>query len=147
MTYIVYDDLTSTLEQDLISTCEQYIGGIDLNLLKCLEPAGTFTVSIRDSWGATLGSKSYTIEQMKALGSDNLSADYFHGFIHFEFESPILLGIGTYYVVLTATDYSYNNTEYIGWLRDWSNKLVYNVDDAPYSVNEPFSYRAYTWKR
>ena len=147
MTYIAYDNLYDILEQDILSPDDTYITRVSLNLLKCLEPAGTFTVSIIDAYDNVLGSKSQTLAEMQAEGSDALSEDYYHGFISFEFDSPVHVGFGTYYIRLEASGYTYTDEAYIGWLRDWEHKLVNNTEEAASSVNEPFAYRIYSLRR
>jgi hypothetical protein len=147
VSYIVYDELLADeLQQDFVSKKEQYVEGVHINIYKAMNPAGIFTVSIKDSSGNTLGEKSYTVEQMQALGSTELSDDYYHGFVYFEFDSLVFLSIGTYYITLDSSGYTYSDSENLGWLRDWEHKVV-NNDTAEFSVNEPLSYRLYTIRR
>lgn len=119
-----------------------------INLFKSNSPAGTFTVSIKDSDSNTLVSKGQTLAQMQSAGSADLSVAYYHGFVSFIFDYPPSLEAGTYTIVLSASGYTFTDTDHLGWLRDFDHKVLNNTGTtAANAIQEPLSHRIYSYRR
>ncbi len=118
---LVVSELRTTLEQEFTVTTDKMIERVRLHLCKYLSPAGTFTISIVNSEDVILASRSLTLAEMQTLGSDNLSIDYYHGFVSFQFARPLALHEGQYSVRLSSTGYTYSDSAFLGWVRDWDD--------------------------
>jgi len=149
MSYVVYDKLTTNpLDQDINIYEPKLIERVKLQLFKSLDPAGTFTLTILDSGLNILGTKSQTIAEMQAAGSAALSEDYYHGFISFIFDDPILLDYGVYSLLLSSSGYTPTATSFIGWMRDWDYKVTNNSGTtASDPSKQPLANKIFTYRR
>jgi hypothetical protein len=102
--------LETTLEQDFTCVSKKNVKAVRIHLYKALDPAGTFTLSIK-SGANTLVSKSLTSAE---IGFTHL---YMHGWVTFEFDSIVNLIPGTYTLELGHSGYD-SSSFAIGWRQE-----------------------------
>ena len=138
-------ELRTTLTQDFtINLNRRYtIAGIRPYLYIHNAPAGTFTLKIKD--GATeLASKGFTSSQIKTeLSTTDNYAHIWKGII---FDTPLLLSKGAYTIELSSSDYSFSESSYIGWIKEFEN--IFNETDGGNIdlFSNPFSFQLFEKK-
>ena len=80
------------------------------------EPAGTFTITLKK--GATnIFSKSFNVSDIKATIDSPL--DYSHVWYPVIPTNPVQIDSGEYLVELTSSGYTFSESAYIGWCRNF----------------------------
>lgn len=145
MTTIVVEELRTTLDQDFTTKLfpRLHLVAIRPYLYLHNNPAGTFTLSVYDSGSNLLESKSFTASDVyTALDTVNT---YAHVWYNVEFTNPLNLPAGVYTMRLSASGYTFNNSSFIGWIREHENLKV-PLDFTP--TNDMFNPMAYElWSR
>jgi hypothetical protein len=117
--------------------------------LTFIKPNGTFFGTIfygERTYGPelVLATKTYTIADLKQLGSANLSATYWHGYISFDFES-VVCSDGYYNVEIATDNYLPTASSYLSWVCEHDN-IVPEVYGNEIIGNQPRSVEFYTWQ-
>jgi hypothetical protein len=114
---LIVDELKDTLEQGFTIDLETRYSIIEFKpyLYMHNTPSGTFTLSILDSDENTVTSKDFTSSDIKeSLGTED---NYAHVYLPVRFDTILLKG--TYIVRLSSSGYTFNESSYLGWARDW----------------------------
>ena len=140
MTTLVVEELRTTLYQEFSLKTKESIKAIRPYLYLHNSPAGTFTLTLKES-GATIDSKSYTAAQIEAAAGFTAN-QYHHAYINFEFDSHLTLKRDTTYrIELSSAGYTFGDAAYVGWIRPHENG--YN-NSSPSLINyesNPFGYQ------
>jgi hypothetical protein len=136
----------STLSQEITLEIQErvLIGSISPYLFMQNAPAGTFTFTLTKS-GTTVFSKTFTSADIKT--ALNTSHNYAHVFYPIVPTSPTMIEKGVYSMSLSASGYTFLESSYLGWCRqfeDLNNEVSYN---APFVWNNPLAYRMKTYKQ
>jgi hypothetical protein len=138
----------STLVQTFTRTKEASIPFVRLHLCKYLAPAGTFTVTLTDASDAVIATSSQTLAQMQASGNADLSANYYHGYVKFDFGAAYTLRPGTYKLKLSASGYTYSIGTFLGWVKADTDRAIPLTDgSSPTGVNCPYDFEMYAYER
>ncbi len=127
MTTLVVDELKTTLTQNLtINLNRRYtVAGIRPYLYMHNSPSGTFTLSIKEG-ATTHASKTFTSAEIK---SDLSTSDNFaHIYKALVFANPLHLSEGTYTLELSSSGYTFGESSYLSWVKDFEN--IYNNTDS-----------------
>ena len=127
MTTLVVEDMYTILEQDFtVNHNRRYlIEGIKIYLMMYNSPAGTFTLSVKQS-AATIASKSFTSADIKTdLSTSN---NYAHLWKALAFANPLMLSRGDYTLELSHSGYTHSDTSYLGWVKPHEN--IFNETDG-----------------
>ena len=146
MTTLVLDELDTTLSQDFtINLNRRYsIEGIRPYIYMHNAPAGTFTLSVKDGV-TTLASQTFDSAEIK---SDLSTADnYAHVWKRLVFDNPFQLSLGTYTLELSSAGYTFAESAYIGWIREFEN--VFNETSGTINTlfDNPFSFQIFENRR
>lgn len=116
MKLLVEELLAVTLSQTITVNKRIIVDSIRPRLYLHDDPAGTFTLSIKQG-ATTLGSKSLTMADIKTNAgfADN---QFHHGFFRFQFANQVVLNPGTYTVELSSSGYTFAEASYLGWIID-----------------------------
>lgn len=122
MSKIVVDELITTLTQDVNLVYDRiyHVSGIKIKILMYNAPAGTFTLSIKQS-GNTLASKSFTSADIKS----DLSTTDNYAYLYKALDFSLPLKKGTYNLELSSSGYTYDIASFIGWIK--SHESVFNT--------------------
>jgi len=140
MTVIVVDELKTTLSQELTVLKRIDVESIRLKLYFHNDPPGTFTVKLKE--GATeLSSKSITLAEIKSSASW-LDNEYHWGMILFNLDNnvPVQKDV-TYTIELSASGYSFNESSYVGWIKEHEDETNTFTKTTGTDFNNPFSYQ------
>lgn len=127
MTTLVVEELNDTLTQNFTIDLNRryFVTGIRPYIYMHNSPAGTFTLSIKEG-ATTHASKDFTSAEIK---SDLSTSD---GFAHIwkalVFSSPLMLSKGSYSLVLSHAGYTFSETSYLGWIKEFEN--IFNTTDG-----------------
>lgn len=138
MSIVAVKELKQTLTQEinLYQYRNYHIEGIKIGLLMFNSPSGTFILSIKKQ-GETIASKSFDCDDIKQ--DLNTTDDYAYLQKALTFNG-LKLKSGTYQLELSSSGYTYSNSSFLGWIRDFNN----NTD---YFNNTPLSFLIYENKR
>lgn len=146
MTTVLFEELKSVaLEQNIVVEERISLKTIRLNLIKALSPAGTLILKVKDESG-TIIEGTLTSAQIETQASEITALNYFHGFIDFGLED-FVLNPGNYTVELSSSGYTYSDSSYYGWVKEFENRTnrlssaVVNVSDSP------LSFQAWEYKK
>jgi hypothetical protein len=108
-------------------------------------PAGTFTLTVKNSDDETLVSQDFDSTEIKSdLSTSN---NYAHVWKRLVFDNPFQLSKGTYTLVLSSSGYTFSESNYIGWIREFEN--VFNETSGTISelFDNPFSFQIFEKRR
>jgi hypothetical protein len=144
MSRLVVEELITILTQNFTVYTPINIGGIKPYLLSGNPSATSITITLLNG-ATTLFTKTLTLAQIKTMGST--TKDVWHGFIPFTSDASIYLTEGDYSIVLSATGYTYNSVNFIGWCKDYVCTCgnVIGGDPINYKLY-PYSYRLIEYK-
>lgn len=140
MSFIVVDELKTTLTQEinLIYDRIYHIGGLKIKLFMFNEPAGTFTLSIKQG-ATTLASESFTSADIKTDLSTTDSYAYLYKALNFS----LPLKKGSYDLVLSASGYNPTDSSFLGWIKSFEN-IFNTINGTSESLgNKPFDVLIY----
>ena len=146
MTTLAVDELTTTLSQDFtINLNRRYsIEGIRPYIYMHNAPAGTFTLSVKDGV-TTLASQTFDSAEIK---SDLSTSDnYAHLWKRLVFDNPFQISKGTYTLELSSSGYTFSESNYLGWIREFENIFNETDGDNDSYDNNPFSFQIFENKR
>ena len=137
----------SALSQTIAVTSDILVKTVRLHLYKHNSPSGTFTMQITDNSDNVITSKGLTVSEMQSSGSAALSQNLYRGYISFELSQPVALRAGTFKIKLTSSGYTFAESAYIGWLKDWDDTKP-SITDAstPKPADSPFDFEIYSLK-
>jgi hypothetical protein len=136
------------LEQVFTRVTPALITFVRLHLCKYLSPTGTFVATIFDADNHVLAQSSQTLAEMQAAGNAQLTADYYHGHVTFQFDRAIMLRPGDYKLRLSATGYTYDPDVFIGWVKaDVDRAIPVTGDTSPEALSAPFDFEMYALER
>lgn len=103
-------------------------------------PAGTFTVNLKSGLN-TLASKSFNSDDIKT-SLDTIDS-YAHVFYPIIFSENVILEKGSYDIELTASGYTFSDSAYIGWIKEYD---IYNeFETVPTNqLDNPYGFRILT---
>lgn len=118
MKLIVHELLTSLSQTITVGTEHLLVYGIRPHLYRHGAPTGTLTIQLQDDSG----------KKIQDIETINISAipagNYYHGYIRFQSNVPIK-AYTTYTIALIAGGgYSFSESAYIGWCKDYDLKKV-----------------------
>lgn len=146
MSTLVLEELkASTLEQELTVNKRSVLRAIRPNLYFHNDPAGTYTIKIKN--GSTeLASKSLTMAEIIS-GASWTTGQYHHGVITFDLSgSEIVLNKGvTYTIELSASGYSFSESSYVGWIKEYENLKNTYTGSTSDAFSLPFSYEIWSY--
>jgi hypothetical protein len=127
MTTLVLDELRTTLTQEFTLDSRKQVVAIRPNLLFFNDPAGTYTVTVKDG-STVIGSASLSMSEI-LTGTGWTASQYHHGVILFQFSSPLILNKDiTYSIELSAAGYTFSESTYVGWIKSYENKInTFNI--------------------
>lgn len=101
-------------------------------------PIGTFTIRIIKD--------ENVIDELDFTSSDiknklDTTDNYAH--VYLPLSTSLKLDSGDYIARLTSSDYTYNDSAYIGWVKEWDS-LFYEYDEA---INAPRGLRILTYDK
>lgn len=116
------------------------VGGFKIYLYMHNSPAGTFTVNLKSGLN-TLASKSFNSDDIKT-SLDTIDS-YAHVFYPIVFDENVILEKGSYDIELTASGYTFSDSAYIGWIKEYD---IYNeFETLPISqLDYPYGFRILT---
>jgi len=145
MSTLIVDDLITTLTQEITLDEKAIIAAIRPKLVISNDPAGTFTLSVKQG-STTLVSKSYTMAEIKTnCGfADN---EHHLGFFKFEFDDVVVLHPGTYNIELSASGYTFNSNAFVAWEREYLGPTNTNLSEEIISdYQRPLSLQIWSYK-
>jgi hypothetical protein len=143
---LVVEELFTTLTQDInLTNNHRYqVAAFRPKIFMYNAPAGTFTLSLK-SGANVLQSVTFTSAEIK---SDlNTTDNYAWLWKALIFDNPLPVVKGTYTLELSSSGYSFTNSSYLGWIKDFNN--LYNERSEvfeSYQTN-PLTFQIYTKKR
>ena len=146
MTTLVLDELITTLSQDFtINLNRRYsIEGIRPYIYMHNAPAGTFTLSLKEGV-TTLVSQTFDSAEIK---SDLSTSDNFaHIWKRLVFSTPFQLSKGTYTLELSSSGYTFAESAYIGWIREYENVFNETSGTIDTLFDNPFSFQIFENRR
>jgi len=140
MTTLVCDELLTTLTQTVNLTHDRvyHVAGLKIKVLMYNAPTGTFTLSLK-SGVTTLASQTFTSASIKT----GLSTTDNYAFLYNPLSFSLPLKKGSYDLVLSASDYTYSPTSFLGWCKSYENIFNPQVDDTVAYIDKPFDYLVY----
>lgn len=142
MTTLVVEELQTTLEQDFILELNRRynVKAVRPYIYMHNAPSGTFTIKIKQG-SEVLASKDFTSAEIK---SDLSTSDnYAHIYKAIEFDEIIQLDKNTYTIELSSSGYTYSDSSFIGWVRDYEN-IYNNLDGSQTSLGTyPFGFQLF----
>ena len=127
MSTLVYDTLETELVQEIV--VGNHLGLYNPTLKPWLyflnNPAGTFTLSIYKGVDFLM-SKSFTLADLKT----QLNTTDKSGYLFFNLDFGGHLPFGFYTLKLTSTGYTYSNTSFLAWCKDWESNFESNPNLA-----------------
>ena len=122
MTTLVVEDLVTTLEQNQEIERRLNIERVRLYLLKHDITTGQLTLSVKRN-GVEIGSSTIDIADISA-------ATYFHGYVSFVFDNPLVVNRGDVVFELSSSGYTYSSGSYIAWVQEYEN-ITNKIDVEP----------------
>lgn len=146
MTTLVVNELRTTLEQDFYVDKRLQLSAIRLNLYLHNDPSGTFTLSVKNG-SDTIATSSLTVSTIKTNAglSDN---QYHHGFFRFDFSDivPLIKNV-TYTLELSSSGYTFSDSSYIGWIKEFENNTNTLIDSTDNDFEKDFSFQLWGYRR
>ncbi len=137
-----------TLTQVIAVHRKFQLSRIRLHLCKYLSPAGTFTLTLKDSEENVITSKSMTLAEMQAAATDDMQASYYHGYVSFVFPKQPILKPDTYTLELSTSGYTYAEGEFIGWCKAWDDPAIaLTGGGTPVPSNRAYDFETYSVQR
>lgn len=146
MMKIVLDELKTTLTQKFTTVEREQAYAIRPYLYLHNDPVGSFTISIKHG-STVLGQSTLTISEIKTEAgfADN---QYHHGVFRFIFDPLVVLQARTEYnIELSASGYSYSDSSFIGWVKEFENLKNTFTDTISTDFDRPFSFEKFSYKR
>lgn len=132
-------ELYSNLEQAIIPDTIQQVEAVRIHLYKHNTPAGSLQVLIKD------GDTTIATSQIVNI-SDISEADFFHGQVTFEINVQLLKS-KEYKILLQASGYTFTESAYVGWCRDFDFKTYpKGFEDRGSNLKSGFDYEIWTRK-
>lgn len=127
MTTLRVNDLEAVaLTQDFIVSRRKIVDTVRINLLFVDDPAGTYTVALKDDT-TILATKSLTMAEIISAGGF-AGGQHHHGFFQFQFATKATLNTErTYTIEFSATGYSFDVNSHVSWIKPHEN-LVNTFD-------------------
>lgn len=125
---LIVEELVTNLQQKItVGATAQIIKHIRPHIYKHLAPAGSLKVQILNSSQTLIvESSAVTIASITTA-----SGNYCHGYVKFDINA-VLAPETDYYIRLTSTGYTYSNSAFIGWCKDFDLRH-YDADYTPSS--------------
>lgn len=114
MSTLLIDELKTTLIQEINPEYTQLVRAVRIDLAKIGSPAGSLKVTIKDEHNNPVGSST-----LVAIAS--ISEQNYHGFIRFDLSAQLKAN-SSYKVVLSSQGYTFSDSNYIAWKRDYPKK-------------------------
>lgn len=140
MTTLVVEELVTTLTQELTLSFRPraHISHVRPYLYVHNTPAGTFTLSIRDSLSNVLSSGTFTAQDIyDGLATTN---DYAHAYFRVTFASVVPAPPGNYSLHLSSSGYTFSESAYLGWVREHEDLKVPITYTPANDFGNPLSY-------
>lgn len=134
---LIVDELSTTLDQEFVATRNQVIKYIRPHLYIHNNPSGSLKLSVYDG-GMALIQSSNTMSIADIKLDANITQDYFHGYIRFDFDGFGVVEGDEITIRLTASGgYTFSEGNYVGICRDFDLRKydpTFSPSDGIYSV-------------
>lgn len=139
---LIVDELVTYLEQKITTSgSPTQLGAIRPHLYKHNNPAGTLKIQLRDSSNVLLKeSDAVTIQEIT-----DVTNAFTHGYIRFLLKCGLLPNTD-YYIRLVASGYSFSESAYIGWCKDFDLRKYEASYSPSVGIRSAFDYEAWGYQ-
>lgn len=145
MTTLVVEQLETTLSQEFTVTSNRraQLYAIRPYLYMHNTPLGTFSLELKRG-SDVLTTKTFTCSDIQSdLSTAN---DYAHIYKALLLDSPVMIEKGTYTLELSASGYSFSESAYLGWIREYENQFYTVSGNYNNSFELPFSFQLFEFR-
>jgi hypothetical protein len=145
-TLYVEEKTASALTQTFTMEKRANIQAIRPNLYFHNDPAGTYTITIKDGANA-IGSKSLTMAEI--ITNANFTANqYHHGFFNFQFDDVVTLNSGIYTLEFSTSGYTFSESSYVGWIKEYEYRTnnIAEGDTVTTVFTNPLSFQIWSYE-
>ena len=137
---LVCRELKTSIDQtfDLLLDRRYQIQEVSVNILMYDAPVGDFTFEILKS-GSPVYSYEFDCDDIKA--ALNTADNYAH--LYFPMPANLMLSRGQYVARLSAANYTYSSSSFIGWINDWEGFKFEEITEQ--ALERPNAFRMITY--
>lgn len=130
--------LNTLAQQFTVGSESKYIYAVRPHLYKHGNPSGSLVMKLYESNGTTLRATSESIA-LSSIGSTT----FFHGKIRFLINSGLVASTN-YYLKLESSGYTYNASNFVGWCRDFDDRIYTANFTTNLGMSSPYFFEFWT---